>query len=246
VDGDRDAQCNDGFVGVRCELCDYENGYAIHQPGNKCSKCTPNEGRNSVYLSVASLFGLLLLLLATKMQLWPQWLSRVRRVVILKGSHAGDAGKLVGSDDEVDMLNGALRAVATLQAPPEPPSAFELFRRKKLPHWRRNLSETDIQGTWEVEWQRGKQKYELLAREQKEHYEAKLADYTRTKIALKTTYVLVLKKDAENKHPVHTTVRGMDLRLCTLNIQDAYQVRVTKIKITVRASKVELMNRSNT
>jgi hypothetical protein len=238
VDGNRDAQCNDGFVGVRCELCDYENGYAIHQPGNKCSKCTPNEGRNSMYLSVACLFGLLLLLIATKMQLWPQWFSRVRRVVILKGSHAGDKGKLVGSDDEVDMLNGALRAIATLQVPPEPASAFDLFRQKNMPlQWRRNLSEQDIQGTWELEWQRDKQKYELLAREQKQQYEAKLADYTRTKTALKTMYVLVLRKDAENKQPIHMTVRGMDLRLCKLDVQEAYQVRVTKIKITVRLRK---------
>jgi hypothetical protein len=51
--GNRDSQCSEGYLGVRCEVCDYEKGYAIHQPGDKCSLCKPNEGRNSVWIAVA-------------------------------------------------------------------------------------------------------------------------------------------------------------------------------------------------
>jgi hypothetical protein len=52
VDGDRNLLCTEGYVGVRCELCDYENGYVVHQPGNTCSKCGPNEGKQSVYTAL--------------------------------------------------------------------------------------------------------------------------------------------------------------------------------------------------
>jgi hypothetical protein len=52
VDGDRNWLCELGYVGVRCELCDYEKGYAVHQPGNTCSKCGPNEGRQSLYIAI--------------------------------------------------------------------------------------------------------------------------------------------------------------------------------------------------
>jgi hypothetical protein len=55
VEGDRNWLCNEGYSGVRCELCDYEKGYAVHQPGNKCTMCGLNEGKQSVYTALGKL-----------------------------------------------------------------------------------------------------------------------------------------------------------------------------------------------
>jgi hypothetical protein len=56
VEGDRNSQCVAGYIGVRCEECDYQNGYALHQPGSKCTICGPSEGLYSAYVAAGIIF----------------------------------------------------------------------------------------------------------------------------------------------------------------------------------------------
>ena len=92
-----------------CQLCDAENGYAIHQPGDVCAICKPNEGRNSLYLAFGGLGALAILAAITQCGLCPRFLSRVKRVAVISGKHAGRVGQLAGP---LDKLNFAIRARA--------------------------------------------------------------------------------------------------------------------------------------
>jgi hypothetical protein len=41
---DRDQQCNTGYTGLRCEVCDYGNNY-VKKIGGSCGKCAKGEGK---------------------------------------------------------------------------------------------------------------------------------------------------------------------------------------------------------
>jgi hypothetical protein len=166
VNGSRDAQCAKGYVGVRCELCDYDSGYALHQPGESCSKCKPNEGRDTLILALCAVVLVVLFVAITTYGCWPQKLNRLlrtRKVMIVKGKYAGRKGKLT------KMKNG------------------------------------------------GKELDELHS----------------ATGALKHLYTVTMQaEDGHNQAEVLVLVRGEYLRLCSVNFQEAYQSRVTKIKIS--------------
>jgi hypothetical protein len=231
----RDSQCNVGYVGVRCELCDYESGYAIHQPGNKCSKCKKNEGQHSVYLAVGVMCGLLLLLAATQLRLWPRWLSRVKGVTVLNGRHAGRSGKLTGSHCQVDKLNDALRAAGTLHVPIIPVSGFELFSQSRNAELQWRALKGELRQHWESAEEHVRTKYEQRAQQQREQYDRKHTKYTANERALTGVYAVLLCKNGEHE-VANVLMLGTDLQLCTLDFQEMYQQRVTKIKITVQVS----------
>jgi hypothetical protein len=67
----RDSQCATGYVGVRCESCDRQNGFALRQLGRKCAKCGETEGRNTLILVTGLFVGLLALFVMTQLELWP-------------------------------------------------------------------------------------------------------------------------------------------------------------------------------
>jgi hypothetical protein len=233
VEGNRDQQCATGYVGVRCELCDSENGYAIHQPGDICSVCKPNEGLNSLYLSVATFCGLALLLMTIKFGICPQWLFRVKRVAVINGRHAGRVGKLTGPSNEVDELNCALLAAGTLHPPVAPQSTFELYCRAQRTNGSAK-SKDCLQNDWSSASEHEKHLYEERALEEKERYDRIAAQIRRMGYALKRTYAVTLDRDVKHNSRASVFVRGTDLKLRTIDLQDAYQARLTKIKITVQ------------
>jgi hypothetical protein len=120
VNGSRDAQCAKGYVGVRCELCDYDSGYALHQPGESCSKCKPNEGRDTLILVLCAVVLVVLFAAITSYGCWPQKLTRLlrtRKVMIVKGKYAGRKGKLTkmkNGEKELDELHSATEALKHL------------------------------------------------------------------------------------------------------------------------------------
>jgi hypothetical protein len=112
VNGSRDTQCTEGYVGVKCELCDYDNNYAIHQPGAQCTKCQPGEGQDSFLVGLLTICILCILGVVSALDKWPQQWTRIRRgwgrVAIRHGTHAGRTGVLVGSTSQIDELSDAL------------------------------------------------------------------------------------------------------------------------------------------
>jgi hypothetical protein len=238
----RDSQCNVGYVGVRCELCDYESGYAIHRPSNKCSKCKKNEGQHSVYLAAGVMCGLLLLFAATQLRLWPRWLSRVKKVTVLNGQHAGRSGRLTCSHCEVDELNDAFRAAGTLHVPINPPSGFEqlarctlraagtLFSKSRSAELQWRAPKEELRQHWASAEAHVRTQYENRVQQQRGQYDRKHAKYFEARAL---TYTVLLRKNGEHE-ATNVCVLGADLRLCTMDLQEMYQLRVTKIKITVQ------------
>jgi hypothetical protein len=231
--GDRDSQCAEGYLGVRCEVCDYKKGYAIHQPGDKCSLCKPNEGRNSVYIAVAGFVGLLILAAITKLGLWPRKLSRVKRVAVISGRHAGRTGKLTGSHNKVDELNDAIRAAAKLHPPIQPHSAFELFSHAQRAE-SADKSIKELQHDWDLAHKQVKHGYEEIAQMEQEQYNLTLVEHLQIERALKAVYAVALRKDDGHDTTANVFVHGTDLQLRTMDLQEGYQARVTKIKISVQ------------
>ena len=228
VNGSRNSQCTSGYVGVRCELCDYESGYALHQPGDKCSICKPDEGRDSVYLAVGVLCLLVLVVIVAKLGLCPRWLLRVKRVAVIDGKHTGRIGELTGPHSEVDLLNDALRGGQ--YAPIDPHSAFELFSAAHGVE----LSKDALQRKWESAKSSAKDKFEQLAQDEEDRYTQLVTKRSNQQhVLLGKIYAVKLRKDGEHDD-VDVLVRGVDLQLRTLNAQQAYEARVTKIKIFVQ------------
>jgi hypothetical protein len=238
-DGNRDSQCTEGYVGVRCEICDYSKGYAIHQPGDKCSVCKLNEGRNSVYLAVAGFAGLLVLAAITKLGLWPRGLSRVKRVGVITGRHADRIGELTCTHRKVDNLNDAIRAAGAMHPPIQPHSPFELFSRAQTAELG-SKSSTELQHDWDLAHKQVKREYEQSAQMEQERYNLTLVEHIQTEDALKEVYAVALCKDDDHDTTASVFVHGTDLRLRTMDLQEAYQARVTKIKITVQVELYRL------
>jgi hypothetical protein len=82
-------------------LCDEEDGYAIHQPGNKCAQCAENEGRNSVILVFASFFALALLIWVCAKYRLVQQLTATSNVMITGGEHKGLMGTLLSKQSDL-------------------------------------------------------------------------------------------------------------------------------------------------
>jgi hypothetical protein len=92
-----------GYIGLQCMLCDEENGYALHQPGNKCTQCGENEGRNSVIFVVASFAALALLVgVFSKYRLLNR-MTATSKVIICGGEHKGLLGELPTKLSELEM-----------------------------------------------------------------------------------------------------------------------------------------------
>jgi hypothetical protein len=237
VGGNRDWQCATGYLGVMCGLCDSENGYAIHQPGNKCTQCAPGEGQHSIYIAVASFFGLLIVVIVTAYGWWPQWLSRVKKVAITGGQHEGRIGKLTCALSKVDELNDAIGSASTMHPPVQPHSAFELFSRAhRLASNRKSIAE--LQCDWDSITTHAKREYEETAQQEQDHYNRVQAANVRIERSLQAVYSVALAKDDKYGTTPIVYVRGTDLRLHKLNLQEAYQARLTKIKLTVQVYTV--------
>jgi hypothetical protein len=234
VNGSRDSQCASGYVGVRCELCDYENGYAIHQPRAKCSKCAQNEGTYSLILAIGSILALSLLFIATRLGLWPRRLSRVKKVTVVTGPHAGRIGEILDEHTRIDELNFALGARVRNLPPPIPNRAFALFSDRRRGSQPDRRSSMDLRKEWENADTAVKARYEALASIEEEQYALKLAEFRRKQQALDGVYKIQLCKDDQHDGVINVGVCGADLRLRTLNLQELYQERVTKLKITVQ------------
>jgi hypothetical protein len=174
--GNPDSQCAKDYVGVRCELCDYSIGYAIHQPGGMCSLCKPNEGRNSVFLAVAGIGGLLILVVVTGLGMWPRVILRVKRVGVISGPHAGRVGKLACNHMETDELNDALRAAGKKHSPLQPHSAFELFSRTQQAK-STNKTNAEILLAWGSAKPRTKREYEDATQQEHDQYDQKHAKH---------------------------------------------------------------------
>eukprot|EP00935_MAST-01C_sp_MAST-1C-sp1_P000003 g3.t1 len=127
IAGNRDSQCATGYIGIRCELCDYENGYAIHQPGNVCTECLPNEGRNSVYIAVGTLCALVLAILVLLHVKLPRWLTATKYVVIKSGEHMHRWGVIVADAATKYQLNDTLTQKKMLKAPAHLRHAVDFF-----------------------------------------------------------------------------------------------------------------------
>eukprot|EP00935_MAST-01C_sp_MAST-1C-sp1_P000497 g497.t1 len=92
--GNADTQCATGYRGVRCEVCDYENDYAMNEIGDRCSKCKPDEGIDSIYIASGVVCGLVLLFVITKLRLWPRWLRTRLSALDLRESYLLRISKL--------------------------------------------------------------------------------------------------------------------------------------------------------
>ena len=117
----------------------------------------------------------------------------------------------------MDELDDALLVADTYHAPMKPRSASELFRREKS------------RDKWETAPDHLKRKYEKLAQAELKRFEKKNAKYLRFRAVMKEIYPVELHKD--HKHNTTTTafVRGADMRLRRFDLQEMYQIRVTKV-----------------
>jgi hypothetical protein len=227
LNGSRDSQCASGYAGVRCELCDYENGYAVHQPGSKCSLCKPNEGRDSMYLAAGAFCGLLLLVVIAKIGLCPRWLSRVKQITVTNGQHQGRVGELTGPHSEVDQLNDALRRAQ--HAPIGPHSAFELFSAAQAaalsgrPQRRTSIINNALRRRWDSAISSVRGEFEQRAREEEDRYQTKKDEYWQQQSVLHKRYTAKLQKDDQHDSDIDVILRGCDLRLRTLDLQKAYE-----------------------
>ena len=89
-----DDQCLPGHTGLRCELCDTENGYALKKPQNLCVPCARNEGRNSVIAATGVLAVLALFLVALVKCKIVQRCRATDKVAITADGFKGRTGRL--------------------------------------------------------------------------------------------------------------------------------------------------------
>jgi hypothetical protein len=203
-----------------------------------CSLCKPNEGRNSVFLAVAGVGGLLILVVVTSLGMWPRVILRVKRVGVISGPHAGRVGKLACNHMETDELNNALRAAGTMHSPLQPHSAFELFSRAQQAK-STNKTNAEILRAWDSAKSRTKREYEDATQQEHDQYDQKHAKHQHMERVLEKLYAVELAKDDEHTRTI-VFVQGVELRLRSMNLQEAYQKRVTKIKITVQVTSFDI------
>jgi hypothetical protein len=133
---------------------------------------------------------------------------------------------------QADELNEALRAAGTIHPPVKPHSAFELFSRAQ-PAKSTDKSNAEVLCAWNSAKALTKRKYEEVAQQEQEQYDQTHAAHQHTERVLKKVYAVELAKDDEHTRTT-AFVQGVGLRLRTMDLQEAYQKRVTKIKITVQ------------
>jgi hypothetical protein len=244
----RDSQCAAGYVGVRCEACDYENGFALHHPGRKCAKCGETEGQNTVFLATGGFAGLLALFVVTQLRLWPAWLYRIVRVKVCSGQHEGRVGVLTGKrksntlqeethTNVIDELASAMRTAKVMMRPPEPPSAFVLFMRAQE---REESGSDDAEGL-----RKGYLMFQNLLPEDKNEYvraachlkatsDKQFALFISAQNIMGSEYEVKLGAGGDEDAST-LFLLGSDLRLLPMmNAREAYEARVTKIKLTVQ------------
>jgi hypothetical protein len=82
-------------------LCDEENGYVVHQPGNRCAQCAKNEGRNSMILVVTFFVTLVLLIWVCAKYRLVQQLTATSNVIITGGEHKGLIGTILSKQSDL-------------------------------------------------------------------------------------------------------------------------------------------------
>jgi len=136
---------------------------------------------------------------------------------------------------QADELNKALRAAGTMRNPILPHSAFELFSRAQQAN-STEQSNAEILCAWNAAKPRTKREYEEAA--QQEQHDQTHATHQHMERVLKKVYAVELAKDDEYTRTA-VFVQGAELRLRTMDLQEAYQTRVTKIKLTVQVSSFQ-------
>jgi hypothetical protein len=76
--------------------------------------------------------------------------------------------------------------------------------------------------------------YEETAQMEQAQYGLAVVEHQQMERALKAVYAVALHKDDGHGTTANVFVHGTDLQLRTMNLQEGYQARVTKIKITVQ------------
>jgi hypothetical protein len=142
---------------------------------------------------------------------------------------------------ETDELNDALRAAGTMHSPLQPHSAFELFSIAQQAK-STNKSNAEILRAWNSAKLRTTREYEDAAQFERDQHDQKHAKRQHMGRVLKEVYAVELAQD--NEHTIRTIVfvQGVELRLRAMDLQEAYQKRVTKIKITVQVTSFRYQN----
>jgi hypothetical protein len=133
----------------------------------------------------------------------------------------------------VDKLNDALRAAGTLHVPIIPASGFELFSQSRNAELQWRAPKGELRQHWESAEEHVRTKYEQRAQRQRGQYDRQHTKYSANERALTDVYAVLLCKNGEDG-VANVRMLGTNLRLCTLDFQEMYQQRVTKIKITVQ------------
>jgi hypothetical protein len=141
---------------------------------------------------------------------------------------------------QADELNKALRAAGTMHNPILPHSAFELFSRAQQAN-STDKSNAEILCAWNAAKTRTKREYEETAQQEKEQHDQTQATHQHMERVLKKVYAVELAKDDEYTRTA-VFVQGAELRLRTMDLQEAYQTRVTKIKLTVQVNSCRDQN----
>jgi hypothetical protein len=235
INGARDSQCAEGYVGVRCESCNYENGYALRPPASKCSKCAPNEGKIAFLITAGLLFALVFLIVITTFQKWPRNWTRIRTIGVVGGTLKGRTGKLTTRDlNALDLLNDALKAGGTGVH-----TGYELFCRDRrteglvasILSWiLQRRTDWRLQSEWKLLVGTAKTKYVTSARKLNE----------RELQARRRLYEVELCEDQHLRcwgrkiGAQKFQVCGSDLELRKFDFRSEYKKRVTKIKLLVQ------------
>jgi hypothetical protein len=191
-----------------------------------------------MYLAVGAFCGLLLLVVIAKIGLCPRWLSRVKQITVTNGQHQGRIGELTGPHSEVDQLNDALRR--TQHAPIGPHSAFELFSAAQAaalpgrPQRRTSIINNALRRRWDSAISSVRGEFEQRAREEEDRYQAKQDEYWQQQSVLNKRYTTKLQKDDQPDSDIDVLVRGVDLRLRTLDPQKAYEGTDTMTRFSDR------------
>jgi hypothetical protein len=193
--GDRDKQCAIGYTGLRCQLCDTANSYATHQPGDICAKCGPTEGRDSLYLAIASaVFAILGLLALWKLKL-PQWITATKYVVVTHGQHNTKKGTLVVDKARKYALNNALKDDS--KKPHAPSSAFEMYSKRTDGGDGEEMSRTELREQWTSLSTGEKQVHEQLSEDDQQRYDHQRKSYERKVSILSEVYHVRLSEGVD-------------------------------------------------
>jgi surface protein len=91
----RDNQCAAGYLGVRCELCDRDSGFAVHySPMKVCSLCGKSKGVISAFITAGAFVAVVLLLWACIKWKLLRCCTATSSVLVIAGEHKGRTGRL--------------------------------------------------------------------------------------------------------------------------------------------------------